>query len=41
MAFAKSEEAIVQFEDLETPAIQILGLDRDGVLPILTGLEQS
>jgi hypothetical protein len=31
---ARSEEAIVQFEDLPTPAIQRLGLDRDGVVPV-------
>jgi hypothetical protein len=31
---AKSEEAIVQFEEVPTPAIQRLGLDRDGVVPV-------
>jgi hypothetical protein len=31
---AKSEEAVMQFEDLETPTIQGLGLHRDGGLPL-------
>ena len=31
---AKSEESSVQFEDLEVPAIQSLGLHRDGGLPV-------
>ena len=33
-AQAISEESMVQFEDLEVPAIQVLGLHRDGGLPI-------
>ena len=33
-AVAKFEESAVQFEDLETPVIQSLGLHRDGGLPI-------
>ncbi len=36
-AVTASEEAAVQFEDLEPPAIQGLGLTRDGVMPL--GLE--
>jgi len=34
IALAKSDEAIVQFEELPPPAILSLGLHRDGVLPI-------
>jgi hypothetical protein len=33
-AHAKSEEAEVQFEDVEAPAVQELGLTRDGPWPI-------
>jgi hypothetical protein len=33
-AQAKSEESIVQFQELEIPAIQELGLHRDGGLPV-------
>jgi hypothetical protein len=33
-AQAKSEESIVQFEDLERPEIQVLGLYRDGGSPV-------
>jgi hypothetical protein len=33
-AQAQSEESTVQFEDLEIPAIQSLGLHRDGGLPV-------
>ncbi len=33
-AVSGSEEAVVQFEDLEPPAIQGLGLTRDGVTPL-------
>ncbi len=34
VALAKSEEATVQFEELASPAILVLGLHRDGVLPV-------
>ena len=33
VALAKSEEAIVQFEEVQSPAILALGLNRDGALP--------
>ena len=33
-AHARSEEAEVQFEEADVPAIQILGLNRDGSWPI-------
>jgi hypothetical protein len=33
-AQAKSEESAVQFEDLEVPEIQVLGLNRDGGPPV-------
>jgi hypothetical protein len=31
---AREEEASVQFEDVMPPAVQTLGLNRDGVVPI-------
>jgi hypothetical protein len=34
VVLAKSQEAIVQFEEVAPPAILSLGLNRDGVLPI-------
>ena len=34
VTLAKSDEAFVQFEDLPSPAIQRLELNRDGVIPI-------
>jgi hypothetical protein len=33
VARAKEEDAVVQFEEVPTPAIQVLGLNRDGVVP--------
>jgi hypothetical protein len=30
---ASEEDAVVQFEELPTPALQVLGLNRDGVVP--------
>lgn len=33
-ALAKSEELVLQFEEEPPPAVQVLGLHRDGVLPI-------
>lgn len=34
LAMARDEEAAVQFEDFMTPAVQSLGLNRDGVVPL-------
>ena len=36
VAMANSEEAVVEFEAVQQPEVFVLGLYRDGVLPIET-----